>query len=60
MGNGDGNCEAFLSNISLQYNVEVDVWIWDINLDGIISYKEAYALISNFEAVVDSSLYSVT
>jgi len=39
-GNGDENCEAFLSHISLQYNVEVDVLIWDINFDGIISYKK--------------------
>jgi len=44
-------------NISLHDNME-DIWNWDLKLYGMYSVKEAYKLISNFEDLADSPLYS--
>lgn len=50
---------CFVGNISMQGNME-DMWIWDLNWDGMFSVKEVYVTISNFEAIANSPLYDVT
>lgn len=52
-------CRTLLPNITLQNNVE-GVWIWDLNLDGLFSVKEACEIIFNFEEITNSSLHNIT
>jgi len=52
-------CEILLTNISLHIILRLYTRIWDLNLDGISSVKEAYEWISNFEYLTHSLLYNV-
>ena len=52
-------CEILLTNISLHIILRIYTRIWDLNLDGISSVKEAYEWISNFEYLTHSLLYNV-